>query len=408
MRFNLMLPVLTCTIIGQLSGCSRPQPALAPPPTPEVTVQYPTVQTVVQYEDFIGRTEAIVSVDLRSRVTGYLDSIHFKEGTDVEANKLLFMIDPKLYQAEFDKTEASVKQARAHSVRLKKDYDRGQTLLARGAMSPEEFDRIAGDKAEADAALEVALAAQKFAEQNLSYTQIKAPFSGRISRRYVDPGNLVKADETSLTSIVQLNPIHAYFDVDDRTLLEIRRTNKDLSEPVGNTPIEGKPQAKAIEVKVGLPDRETFELLGTVNFFDNKVDPGTSTLRFRAQIDNKNLLLSPGLFVRVRMQLGELPNAVLVPEEAIGSNQEHKFVYVVNDENTVYEQRVVLGSQYEGKRLIKSGLKGTEKVIVSGLQKVRPKSKVTIKGAIGPKADKPTSPATNATPKSVSNGSSGS
>jgi RND family efflux transporter MFP subunit len=321
-----------------------------------------------------------LSVELRSRVTGYLDSIHFTEGTDVEANTLLFTIDPKLYQAEFDKAVANVKFAEAHLARLKKDYERGLNLTATRAMSPEEFDKLAGDKAEAEASRDVAIASKKFAEQNLSYTRVLAPFRGRISRRYVDPGNLIKADETTLTSLVQLNPIHANFDVDDRTLLEIRRKSRELTDPLENGASQnGKPKAKPIEVDVGLPDRDNFELAGTVNFFDNRVDPGTSTLRFRAVIDNNNLLLSPGLFVRVRLKLGTIKDAILVPEEAIGSNQEHKFVYIVDDDNTVREQRITLGSQQDNLRVVKTGLIGTERVIVSGLQKVRAKSKVNVK-----------------------------
>lgn len=373
--------------LAVLVGCAKPPPAVAPTKPPEVIVGRPVVRPVTDAEDFTGRTEAVASVDLRSRVTGYLDRIHFKDGADVQKGQLLFTIDPRTYQAEVEKADAAVKQADARLTRTKRDFDRAESLKGRG-ISPEEIDRASGDQAEAAAAVGVAAAARRIAVQNVDFTRITAPFQGRVSRRSVDPGNLVKADDTVLTNAVQLDPIYANFDVDDRTLLRIRRLIREGKVDSART--------TPTTVRVGLPDMDGYDLTGTVDFIDTKVDPGTGTLRVRAVVPNPTLLLAPGLFVRVRLPIGAEKPAVLVPEEAVGTDQGEKFVYVVTEKDEVEYRPVRLGPQHEGLRVVMptepvpggparpSGVTPADRIIVSGLQRVRAGGKVTVKDAAKP------------------------
>ncbi|OWK47355.1 efflux RND transporter periplasmic adaptor subunit [Fimbriiglobus ruber] len=375
--------------LGLAVGCARPAPPIVQTKPAEVVIDNPIAREITDFEDFPGRTDAVNAIDLRSRVTGYLDSVHFKDGSDVKQGDLLFKIDPRVYKAELERTEAALEQARARDARLKKDHERALGLKG---VSAEELDRIAGDKAEAEAGVAVAIAARRLAQQNVEYTEIHAPLSGRMSRRYADPGNLIKADDTILSSVVQIDPIHVNFDIDDRTMLHARRLIQ-----------EGKmtsSRVKAMEVKVGLPDEEGFSLTGIVNFTDNKIDPGTGTLRARAVVDNKifannsqsgegksSFLLSPGLFVRVRIPIGHPHASVLVPEEAVGTDQGQKFVYILNEKDEVVYRKVRLGRTINNLRVVepdetgKLNLSDKDRVIVSGLQRVRPGVKVTPKMA---------------------------
>ncbi|MFO0849287.1 MAG: efflux RND transporter periplasmic adaptor subunit [Gemmataceae bacterium] len=390
------LPVLRAAVplFVLAAGCARPQPALAPTKPPDVVVASPTVQEVNDYEDFTGRTEAFEAVDIRARVTGYLTKIEFKDGADVRQGAPLFQIDPTLYQAEVDRskatlaqTKALVKQAEAELDRASKDFAR---VIGSQAVSREEVDRITGEKAKAAAALTaaeaavgVAQASLRTAEQNLAWCRITAPLSGRLSRRSIDPGNLVKADDTVLTSIVATDPIYANFDVDDRTLLRIRRLIRE-----GKVTSARERQA---QLQIGLPDEDGFSFTGVIDFADNKLDPGTGTLRVRATVKNEsvnnNRLLTPGQFVRVRLPIGVPRKAVLVPEEALGTDQGQKFVCLVREVTTdkgekaheVAYRPVKVGQAFGPLRVIESGVTDADRVIVSGQQRVRPGAKVTPK-----------------------------
>lgn len=353
---------------GSLAGCAKREPALAPAKPAEVIVSPAVLREVTDYEDFTGRIEAMESVEVRARVTGYLNKADFKEGSFVQEGDLLFEIDPRTYQAELDRAQATVGQAQARSQRLESDFDRAGNLRARGAIAQEEFERIAGDRLEAVAALKVAEAVRKIAELNVAFTKVTAPISGLTGRLMVDPGNLVKADDTPLISIVTNDPIYASFDMDERTLLRIRRLIR-----------EGKiKSARETEVKVllALADEDDFTQAGTIDFVDNKVDVATGTLRIRGIFPNPKRLLSPGLFVRVRIPIGSAHSAVIVPEKALGSDQGQKFLYVVNDQNEVVYRKVKVGPLLKNYRVIEEGVKVGEKVIVSGLQRVRPRTKV--------------------------------
>ena len=393
MQFSMMYRctgwLVVVTSLGAL-GCTRPQPTVAPTKPPEVTVELPIIRTVTDYEDFTGRTEAYAEVALQAMVTGRIDAISFEDGDQVKKDQLLFRIWQKPFQAEVDRAKANLKQAQAHNDRTRRDLARAMNL--KGSISTEEIDKFRGDNEEAEAAVGVAEQSLEIAKVNLEFTEIRAPFDGKVSRRMVHPGSLVKADETVLTTIVSINPIYAYFDVDDRTLLQIRRLDGDQSAPAKREPVT---------VQVGLPDRETFEYTGVVDFIDNKIDVGTGTLRQRARIANPNLLLSPGQFVRIRLPVGKPHPAVLLPEEALGTDQGHKFVYVLNDKNEVQYRKVELGAQHEvvidGKttlrrEILRNGISPQDRVIVSGLQRVRPGTEVVPKGGAKPTPPAPASP----------------
>jgi RND family efflux transporter MFP subunit len=358
-------------------------------PPPEVKVSLPLSREVTDYEDFPGRTEAVNSVEIRARVTGYLTKVHFKEGADVKEGDVLFEIDARSYEAELARAEGNVAQSEGHLKRLNSDFQRASNLLAKSAMGREDYDRIVGDRTEATGAVAVAKAARDLAALNLSYTKVLAPLSGRISRRWIDPGNLVKADDTPLTSIVSLDPIYAYFDVDERTTLRLQRLVR-----------EGKGQwalGEGLPVLLGLADEEGFPRRGTINFSENRVDPDTGTWRLRALFANPDRALNPGLFVRMRLPIGVPYKATLVSEQALSTDQGQKFVYVVDDANQVAYRRVKTGRLHDGLRVITEGLNPGEKVVVSGLQRVRQGIKVDPKVVDMPVVSDPDAP-THASP----------
>ena len=283
----------------------------------------------------------------------------------------MFEIDPRPYKAELARTEGNIVQSEGRLRRLEAEHQRAASLLPKGNISREDFDRIAGDRTEALGALAVAKANRDMAQLNVGFTQVRAPLSGRISRRYIDPGNLVKADETPLTTIVSLDPIYAYFDADERTTLRLQRL-------VRAKKIKWSLNA-GVPVMLGLADEEGFSRPGTITFADNRLDPDTGTWRLRGQFANPDFALSPGLFVRLRAPIGEPYRATLVSEQALGTDQGQKFVYVVNDKNRVEYRRVKVGALHGSLRVIAENLKPKEQVVVSGLQRVRPDMEVSPK-----------------------------
>jgi RND family efflux transporter MFP subunit len=373
--------------LASLVGCAREQPKLAPPKPQGVLVSTPVTQEVTDYEHFTGRTDAVYTIEVRSRVTGYLDRVYFKDGDEVEKDALLFKIDPRPYQAAFDQAKSTVEQNEAHFNRLGRDRERAINLMKRNAIGREEFDKIIGDHAEAKAALGIARAAYDMAKLNLEFTDVKAPITGRLSRRLVDPGNLVRADDTSLTTIVSQDPMYIYFDVDERTLLRLRHLVKEGK-------IKSRQEGAEIKVLVGLSDeidpetgQSEYPHQAIIDFSDNKVDPSTGTLRVRGKIENpKPRLLSPGLFMHVRLPVGNPHKAVLIAEQALGTDQGRRFVYVVNSKNESVYRPVEVGSVNGGLRVIDKGLAPGERVIVSGLQRVRPGAKVEPKVEVENKA----------------------
>jgi RND family efflux transporter MFP subunit len=349
------------------AGCERSQAKPGGPPpaeTPEVQVSLPVTRDVTDYEDFPGRTEAVFDITVKARVTGYLERANFREGADVEKGAVLFEIDPRPYQAEQARAEGSIVQCEGRLRRLDADFQRATGLFARGAIGREEFDRISADRTEGAGALAVAKAARDSAALNVEFTKVRAPVAGRVSRRFIDPGSLVKADDTALATVVSLDPIYASFDLDERTTLRLQRL-------AGEGKVKLEPGAGAAPVLLGLADEEGFPHRGTINFADNRVDPDTGTWRLRGLFANADRLLAPGLFVRIRLPIGEPYPAILVSEQALRTDQGQKSVYVVGADNRVADRRVKVGRLHEGLRVIAEGLRPGERVVVSGLQQVR-------------------------------------
>jgi RND family efflux transporter MFP subunit len=362
-RFPFVLVlVLPCLAV---CGCGEHAPTPPPAASPEVEVSVPAIQQIVDHEDFTGRIEAMKSIDIRARVSGYLEKVSFREGFDVEEGATLFLIDPRTYQADYDRAVANQAQAKAHLDRVKADYERAKSLNETAAIAKSDYDLALGNRDEALAMVGVAEAAVNTARLNLDFTKVTAPISGRISRQNIDPGNLVVADNTILTTIVSLDPVYAYFDVDERATLRFRRlmeAGKVKSAREGKSP-----------VYLGLADEgDTYPHEGTINFVDNRLDASTGTLRLRGVFDNHKAFLAPGMFVRVRVPIGPTHPAILATERAIGSDQGQKFIYVLSEKNEVIYREVQIGAFENGLRVIESGLAEGERFIVNGLQRVKP------------------------------------
>jgi RND family efflux transporter MFP subunit len=346
-------------------GCGGPSQKPSASTTPDVEVALPITKQIVDHEDFTGRTDAMKSIDLRAQVTGYLDKVMFREGFDVKEGQTLFLIDPRTYQAEYDRAVANLAQAKAHLARLEADFQRAQTLIQRAAIAKADYDLALGDRNEAAAMVGVNEAAVQNAKLNLDFTKVTSPISGRVSRQNIDPGNLVMANQTVLTTIVSLDPIYAYFDVDERATLRFRRL---LEAGKVKSAREGKAPCL-----LGLADEDDkYPHEGAINFVDNRLDPSTGTLRLRGVFDNHTGFLSPGMFVRIRVPIGQPHLAILATERAIGSDQGQKFLYVLNDKNEVVYREVQIGAFENGLRVIDSGLALGERFIVNGLQRVKP------------------------------------
>jgi RND family efflux transporter MFP subunit len=354
-----------------LAGCGQAPPAMPPATAPEVDVTMPVYREVTDHEDFTGQTEAVRTIDIRARVTGYLKTVNFKHGSEVEKGDVLFEIDPPYYEAEHARAEGVVAQAEARLRRLHLDHDRAQRLHPSGTITKEQFDLVSGDLAEAEANLKAAKAALKIASVNLGYCTVKAPIAGRMSRPYIDPGNLVRADDTMLTRIVAQEPMWVYFDLDERTMLRLRRlVHSGASQAV---------EEAKLPVFIGLADEPDFPHEGTLDFSDNRLDPSTGTLRVRGVFPNADRFLAPGLFVRVRLPIGKPYQALLVPEQAVGTDQGQKFVYVVDNKEEIAYRRVKVSKLYDGLRVIAEGIFAGERIVVTGVQRVQPGMKVEAK-----------------------------
>jgi RND family efflux transporter MFP subunit len=400
--------------LGLSAGCGQ-SPAPAPPPKPTtVSVSYPVERNVTDYSDFTGRTAAVEAVEVRARVDGYLQSVNFKEGSLVKKGDVLFVIDQRPFIAELDRAKAQLEEAKANYTQstaqlneakaqvsravagvyyTQRRLARSEKLLPGNVITQEEFDlqKSELDQSQADlerakaavassqaaigtakAGAQTAQAAVELAALNLEYTTITAPIDGRISRELVTVGNLIQAGQngggTLLTTIVSVDPMYVYFDVDEGTVLEIRRLIR-----------EGKAESArdgARPVLLGLANEDGFPHRGTVDFVDNQVNPRTGTLRVRGVFVNKDEFLSPGYFVRVRLPIGAPREALLVNERALESNQGQRIVYVVDEKNEVASRDVELGARHDGLRVIEQGLKADDRVVVNGLQHVQPGSRV--------------------------------
>jgi RND family efflux transporter MFP subunit len=335
------------------------------PPMPVIVTQ-PEMRELVEYDEFTGRFQAFQEVDIRARVSGYLEKIHFKDGQYVNQGDLLFSIDAKPYQATVDVAKAELKRVQSELVLAEQEVNRARRLVKMKAMAQEELDTRTANLNVAYANIESVKAALTTALLNLDYTKITAPISGRISNRRIDIGNLIQdGGGQILTSLVAESPLYFMFDVSEADYLKYQRRliaeNKNsLSDA-------------AIEIKVRLLDEENFTHEGALNFIDNQLDSGTSTIRLRATFsDSKQALLLPGMFGRVQIPVSDMKSTMLLPDKAIMSDMANKVVMTVNEDNIVVPKPVQLGELYQGLRIIKSGLEPTDKVVVEGIFRARP------------------------------------
>jgi multidrug efflux system membrane fusion protein len=346
---------------------------VAPPPT--VTVSRPVAREIVEWDEYTGRFDAVDAVEIRARVSGYLTEVHFKDGQLVKAGDLLYSIDPRPFERALDQAKAELAQARTKVESSSKDVDRGRVLADRKILSEKVQDDRENVKREAEAAVKVAEAKMRLAELDLTFARITAPIAGRISRTIVGAGNWVSAgaasNATLLTTIVTQDPVHFYFDVSENNLLKYKRLRQQ-GKPAGGAEIGGI-------VEIALPDETGFPHRGRLDFSDNRLDPGTSTLRVRALVDNNLGLFSPGMFARVRIQGSSPYVALLLPDEAIGTDQNNKFVWSVVADGTVARKVVAPGPLVGGLRVIRSGITAEDWVVTKGVQRARPGQKVSPK-----------------------------
>jgi multidrug efflux system membrane fusion protein len=343
-------------ITGCADATSNDAPAAAAPSAPPVTSAVVIQRAVTETQEFSGRLEAIEVVAIRPRVSGYITAVNFKPGAEVKKGEVLFVIDPRPYQAEADRTKAvaAAAQARADLARL--ELQRAERLLADKAIAQREFDERSAGQKELDASVRAAQAEHETARLNLAYTRVTSPIDGRVSKAEITLGNLVDATAV-LTSVVSLERIYASFDGDESTYLRVsRRTNA------------GQP----VDVKVGLAGEEGFPHSGKLEFVDNQLDSRSGSVRMRATLANTDRALAPGLFARVQIAGGAPTPQILIVDRAINTDQDRKFVYVVDKDGKAEYRSVKLGPLDDGLRIVREGLKPGEKIVVNGLQRVRP------------------------------------
>lgn len=352
-----------CLAFG-LSGCGKTNPAAAAPPPTPVHVATAAEGEVVDWDTFTGRFEAPETVKLRPRVSGYIDEVRFVEGKDVKKGDVLFVIDPRPYRVQFERAQAEYIRTQARSKLAETELARSRKLLAAHAVSQEEFDQRASEHSQTRADELAGRAAMEAAKLNLEYTQVTSPIDGRISRAEITTGNYVNAGETILTSVVSLNPIYVYFEGDEQTYLKYAALAKRGERPSSRD--------AANPVFIGLANENDFPHAGKMSFVDNVLNPETGTIRARATIDNPDHLFTPGMLARVRLQGSGKYQATLIDDQAVATDQDRKYVMVVNAQNVVEYRPVTLSGTYNNQRIVRDGLKPGERFVVSGLQRVRP------------------------------------
>ena len=352
-----------------LAACDEAPAPPAPAPA-KVTVARPVERDVVEWDEYTARLEAVDSVEVRARVSGYLEAVRFADGATVKQGDVLFIIDPRPYKAILDRADADVALAKARLDLADTRYDRAAKLIAQNAVSQEEVDTRGAEARQAKAAVRAAEAALEAARLDVEFTEVSAPVSGRASRKLVTEGNLVNGgvQGTLLTTIVSLDPIYVYFEADERSFLKYTRLAR-----------EGlRPSSRDIQspVEVGFADEEGFPHRGNMDFVDNRLDPNTGTMIGRAVLSNPDLSLAPGLFARLRLVGSGEYRALLIPDAAIGTDQAQKFVYIVEADDTAQYRKVTVGPLIDGLRVVRSGLTATDRVVVSGMQRLKPDAMV--------------------------------
>lgn len=366
-----------------LAGCDQQTAASAPTPVPPtVTVAHPLAKKITEWDEYTGRFDAVDDVELRARVSGYLESVHFKDGQIVKKGDLLFVIDPRPFQIAVDQAKADLAGARARQQLAAIELERAAQLLGASNVSRSTYDQRLQEKESADAAVAAADAALRKAELDLEYTQITAPIDGRTSNRRVDVGNLVLSDGTGptlLTTIVSLDPIYFVFDVSEADYLRYQRLDR-----------EGRRQSSRDvpnPVYVRLADERGWPRQGHMDFVDNVVDRSTGTIRARAVFANPDYALTPGVFGRLRLLGSGEHEVIMIPDEAVVSDQARKLVMTVAADGTVQPRPVTLGPIVDGLRIVRDGLTADDTVVINGLLRARPGAKVTAQpGSFAPEA----------------------
>ncbi|MDH3666205.1 MAG: efflux RND transporter periplasmic adaptor subunit [Paracoccaceae bacterium] len=367
---NFAPPVAIALVV--VSALSVPAARAQAPQTPPVDVAMPLVRTVTDFDTYTGRFEAVERVELRARVAGYLDHVGFEDGETVEQGSLLFRIDRRPFEAVVARAEAALAAAKASRDLAMIELDRAETLAQRNVGTVQEVDRARASVAEAEAQVQVAEAELRSAELDLAFTEIRAPFTGRISDRKVDPGNLIAGGSTQptlLAVILSTDPIYFSFTVSEADFLRYVRLARAGSRPSSRT--------TANPVSVRLMDEDSFRHEGVMEFVNNELDPNSGTMTGRAVIANETGFLVPGTFGRIRLPGSGPYEAMLIPEEAVLSDQARKIVLVVDGEGKVGQRQVTVGPMYQGLRVVRDGLKPDDKVIVAGVQRARAGQSVT-------------------------------
>jgi RND family efflux transporter MFP subunit len=360
-----------------LAACDQSGPqtaaAPAPPPPPQVTVAKPVAKNVVDHDEYVGRFEAVDAVEIRARVSGYLDGIHFKDGQMVKKGDLLFTIDRRPFELELEQAKANLAQTKANLAFAETDLARGKDLVGRDVISRQTFDQRTQTKRVAEANVLAQEAAVRQAALNLEFTELRAPVTGRIGDRRVSAGNLVMGSITGTTTLLatiqSVDPIRFEFTLDEGSYLRYLRLAKKAPDIAS--------EAAKIQVKLRLLDEQVFSHPGTVDFVDNAIDASSGTIRGRAVFANPKGTFTPGMFGRVQVAAGPPAEALLVPDQAIGTEQVRKYVLVVDDQDVARAKYVTLGPVLDGLRVVSSGLLPDDKVVVSGLMRARPGIKVS-------------------------------
>ena len=366
--------LLLCALATLIASCGEAQKKAGAPPPPAVTVAKPIKRTVTDYDEYVGRFTAINSVEVRARVSGYLDGVHFRDGQIVKQGDLLFTIDKRPFQNTLDQARANLAQAKSNLEFTQGDYTRGQQLVRDKTITDQVFEQRSQAFRNAQASVNNNEAAVRQASLDIEFTELRAPVNGRIGDRRVSPGNLVtggtSGNTTLLATIVSTDPIYFEFTFDEASFLRYERmakTGNDIASRNAGVP-----------VTIKLIDEQDFAHQGRMDFVDNVIDPSTGTIRGRAVFANANNLFTPGMFARVQVAGSPPYDALVVPDPAIGTEQTRKFVLTVNAENTVVQKYVTLGQiTKDGLRVIKSGVSDDDRIIVNGLMRARPGQKVT-------------------------------
>ncbi|SEA71959.1 efflux RND transporter periplasmic adaptor subunit [Nitrosospira multiformis] len=361
MRFiNLITTIFIALSTIFLAACSNTESSTSvEPPPPDVAVADVLSRSVQAWDEFNGRVRAVPTVELRPRVSGYIDRVAYKEGSEVKPGDLLFVIDPRPYRNALQSAQAQLEHARAAANLAQSRTEHAQALFAAQAMSREEFNGRQTELNQTIAEVRATEAAVATAKLNLNFTEVRAPIAGRVGRAYLTAGNLAQADQSILTTLVSQDPMYVYFDCDEHNFLRYKEFARKNDR-----------ESNVYPVRIRLANEEGFSHHGTVDFFDNQLNPATGTIRVRAVVANTDRALTPGLHARVQLQGGDVLHALLIDDKAILTDQDRKYVYVLGEGNKALRKNITLGRQVDGLRIVQSGLDTTDKIIVIGAQKI--------------------------------------